>query len=148
MSLRIKICGITNPSDAQAAVEAGADALGFMLYEPSPRHVSLPVVATIVRDLPPFVATVGVVVDASENFLRQAILECGLDTLQFHGNESPEFCRRFSVRTIKAFRVQNAESLKELTNYETSAWLLDSFAPDKFGGTGAKFNWDLAVAGQ
>ena len=146
MGLKIKICGITNPEDACAAVEAGADALGFMFYGPSPRNVSLATAAGIIRALPPFVAKVGVFVDAAEELIRQAILECGLDTLQFHGNESPEFCRRFSVKTVKAFRVRDEESLRELVKYETSAWLLDSFNPEKFGGTGASFNWDLARA--
>ena len=146
MNLKIKICGITNPADATAAVEAGADALGFMFYGPSPRNVSLAAAAGIIRSLPPFVARVGVFVDASEDLVRQAVLECGIDTLQFHGNESPEFCRRFSTRIIKAFRICNEESLRELGRYETSAWLLDSFNPEKFGGTGAKFNWDLASA--
>ncbi len=146
MSLRIKICGITNSSDALAAVQAGADALGFMFYEPSPRHISLPTAAEIIRELPPFVAAVGVFVDASEDFITRAIEEGGLDTLQFHGNEPPDFCRQFSLRTIKAFRVRDAGSLQELPRYKTSAWLLDSFVPDKLGGTGAKFNWELACS--
>jgi len=146
MSLRIKICGITNSNDALVAVEAGADALGFMFYEPSPRHISLPAAAEIIRTLPPFVASVGVFVDASEDFIRRAIETCGLDALQFHGSEPPDFCRRFSLRGIKAFRVRDAQSLQELPRYETSAWLLDNFVPDKLGGTGAKFNWGLACS--
>src|SRR5438045_4164877 len=99
MSVRIKICGLTSSSDALAAVEAGADALGFMFYEPSPRHVPLALAAQIIRELPPFVAKVGVFVDASAEFIQRAIAECGLDTLQFHGNESPEFCQKFLVKT-------------------------------------------------
>jgi len=146
MNVRVKVCGITNPDDASAAVEAGASALGFILYEASPRNVSVTGAAQIIRNLPPFVAKVAVLVDASEEFIRAAIVECGFDTLQFHGNESPEFCRRFPVKTIKAVRIQNAESLSGLAAYETSAWLLDSFVPDKIGGTGEKFNWDLACA--
>src|SRR5437870_1257095 len=106
MSVRIKICGMTTASDAFVAVEAGADALGFVFYEPSPRYVSFAVAADIIRALPPFVAKVGVFVDASEEAVRQAIAECGLDTLQFHGNESPQFCSRFSLKTIKAFRMR------------------------------------------
>jgi len=144
MGLKIKICGITNPEDAAAAVEAGADALGFMFYEPSPRNVSFATAAKITQGLPPFIAKVGVFVDAAETLVRQAILECGLDTLQFHGNETPEFCGQFSLKTIKAFRIRDEESLAELKNYQTSAWLLDSFSPEKLGGTGAKFNWELA----
>ncbi len=85
MNLKIKICGITNPGDAQAAVEAGANALGFMFYEPSPRNVSLGAAANIIRGLPPFVAKVGVFVNAAEPFIRQAIGECGIDTLRTRG---------------------------------------------------------------
>lgn len=146
MTLRIKICGITNADDALMAVDAGADALGFMFYEPSPRHVSLAAAANIIRQLPPLVTKVGVFVNASEAFIRQAIAECGLDAVQLHGDESPEFCRKFSRPVIKAFRVQNADALNTLPRYDTAAWLLDSYVPDKHGGTGAVFNWDLAVA--
>jgi len=142
--VRVKICGLTSLSDALAAVEAGADAIGFMFYERSPRNLSLTVAAQIVRELPPFVARVGVFVDASEEFIRRAIAECALDTLQFHGDESPEFCQKFSLKSYKAFRIRGAESLKDLPRYPTSGWLLDSFVPDKVGGTGATFNWDLA----
>ena len=145
MSLKIKICGVTNRDDALAAVDAGADALGFIFHEPSPRNLSRAAAANIIRELPPFVARVGVFVDASEEFVRQTAAECGLDTLQFHGDEPPEFCRKFSLKIIKAFRVRNAESLLPLPDYETDAWLLDSFVPEKSGGTGATFNWDLAA---
>ena len=146
MGLRIKICGLTTVGDALASVVAGADALGFMFYEASPRHLSVEAASRIIRELPPFVAKVGVYVDASAEFIRRTISECGLDTLQFHGHESPEFCQQFALKIIKAFRVRDAEFLRELPKYHTSAWLLDSFVPEKFGGTGAKFNWELAMA--
>jgi len=146
MSVRVKICGVTNIEDALAAVEAGADALGFMFYESSPRNVPAKVAADIIRQLPPFVAKVGVFVNATEETVRRAIGECGIDTLQFHGDETPEFCRKFSpLKIYKAFRVENLESLRALPAYPTDAWLLDSFVAGKLGGTGAKFNWDLAV---
>ena len=146
MSVRIKICGITNPEDGLAAVDAGADALGFMLYEASPRHVSPEVAANMVRQLPPFTAKVGVFVNPTEETVRKMISECGLDTLQFHGDETPEFCRRFSpLKVYKAFRIQGLESLQSLPLYQTDAWLLDSFVMGKPGGSGATFNWDLAV---
>lgn len=146
MSVRIKICGITNVEDARAAVAAGADALGFMFYERSPRCVSPHAAAEIVRAVPPFVARVGVFVNASEAEVRRAVAESGVDTVQFHGDETPEFCRRFApLKVYKAFRIQSAASLAGLREYDTDAWLLDSFVPGQLGGTGARFNWELAV---
>jgi phosphoribosylanthranilate isomerase len=145
MSNKVKICGITNPEDALVAVDAGADALGFVFYEKSPRHVTVKAVAEIIRRLPPFVAKVGVFVDATADTVRMAVAECGLDTLQFHGDEAPEFCGGFApLKVYKAFRVQNLESLAGLSGYRTDAWLLDGFAPDSPGGTGATFDWGLA----
>jgi phosphoribosylanthranilate isomerase len=145
MSVRVKICGVTNVEDAMAAVEAGADALGFIFYEPSPRYVSPEVAGNIIRELPPFVAKVGVFVNAVEHTMLITAAQIGLDTLQLHGDEPPAPWRSCSLNTIKAFRVRDADSLRVLPDYDTSAWLLDSFVPDKLGGTGAKFNWDLAV---
>ena len=89
MNTRVKICGITNLADAQAAVEAGADALGFIFYEKSPRRMTLPAVAKISKHLPPFVLRVGVFVNAAEELITRAIGECGLGLLQFHGDEPP-----------------------------------------------------------
>jgi len=145
MSVKVKICGITNAPDALAAVEAGADALGFMFYEPSPRHVSIRQAAEIIRELPPFVMKVGVFVDADEDTVMRAIGDCGLTLLQFHGQEPPEYCTQFGLMNMKAFRMRDAESLSALQNYPTDAWLLDAFVADKPGGTGEKFNWDLAI---
>jgi phosphoribosylanthranilate isomerase len=148
MSTLVKICGITNETDALAATEAGADALGLMFYEPSPRNVSLKVAAEIARRLPPFVIKVGVFVNAPEDLVLRAIGECGLNIVQFHGDETPDYCQLFPVMTIKAFRIRDAESLQSLPDYKTDAWLLDAYVADKLGGTGAKFNWDLAVEAQ
>ena len=145
MSVRVKICGITSIDDAQAAVEAGADALGFMFYEPSPRYLTPEQASTIIRELPDHVARVGVFVDADEPTIRSTSTSAGLDTLQFHGNESPDFCTQFELRTIKAFRMKDRESLAQLAGYRTDAWLLDSYVQGVPGGTGERFNWDLAV---
>jgi phosphoribosylanthranilate isomerase len=145
MSVRIKICGITRVEDAMAAVDAGADALGFIFFEASPRCVTVEQAAEIVRELPPFVARVGVFVNSSADRVRAVITETGIDTLQFHGEERPEFCRQFGLRVIKAFRMWDAESLKPLTEFRSETWLLDSFVAGKHGGTGAVFNWDLAA---
>ena len=131
--------------DALAAVDAGADALGFMFYEPSPRYLSVEKAADIILDLPEQVARVGVFVDADAKTVRQTIETAGLDTLQFHGNESPRYCSQFEQRTIKAFRVKDRTTLAELPDYDTDAWLLDSYVKGVPGGTGEKFNWELAV---
>jgi len=145
MSPKVKICGITNLPDARAAAEAGADALGLMFVETSPRHVSMTVAADITRQLPPFIIKVGVFVNAPEELVFRAIGECGLNLLQFHGDESPEYCRQFGLMSMKAFRIRDAESLRALPDYETDAFLLDSHVAGKPGGTGEKFNWELAV---
>ena len=145
MSVRVKICGITSAEDAHAAVEAGADALGFMFYEPSPRCITPGQATAIIAGLPAHVARVGVFVDADEAAVLATAATAGLDTLQFHGSESPEFCARFELRTIKAFRVKDSSSLGQLPEYDTDAWLLDSYVKGVPGGTGEQFNWDLAV---
>lgn len=148
METKVKICGITNPADAQAVVDAGADALGFIFYEKSPRYVRLTEAAAISRALAPFIMRVGVFVNAPEEFVFNAITECGLTLLQFHGNESPEFCSQFGVMNMKAFRVHGPETLEKMPQYETDAYLLDAYSSTTLGGTGEKFNWDLAVEAQ
>ncbi len=148
MSTRVKICGITNLADAQAAVAAGADLLGFNFHEGSPRQVSPRGAAKISRQLPPFVMRAGVFVNADEDLVTRAIGECGLSILQFHGDEPPEFCVQFGLMSMKAFRIRDAKSLKELPKFSTDAYLLDAFSPAARGGTGEKFNWDLAVEAQ
>jgi phosphoribosylanthranilate isomerase len=145
MSVKVKICGITNVADGLAAAEAGADMIGLMFYERSPRHLSFATAAEISRALPSFIVKVGVFVNPAEDMVMRAISECGVSLLQFHGEESPEFCTQFGVMSMKAFRVRNEESLTILPNYPTDAWLLDAFSPDAYGGTGVKFNWDLAT---
>ena len=145
ISVRVKICGITRWEDALAAAEAGADAVGFMFYQPSARYLSIEAAAAITRRLPPFVARVGVFVNAVEDLVRHAVEQCGLQALQFHGEEPPEFCARFSLPQIKAFRVRDERSLDECRRYPHTAWLLDSYVPGQPGGTGATFNWELAV---
>ncbi len=142
---KVKICGLTNLADVRAAVEAGADALGFIFAERSPRFIGVPEAAELIRALPPFVAKVGVFVNASEDQIRQTIAACGLDTVQLHGDETPEFCQRFAVKTIKAFRIRDSASLASLSAYGTSALLLDTYAPHQSGGTGSRFDWNLAV---
>lgn len=146
MRIRVKICGITSLPDALAAIEAGVDALGFMFWEPSKRHIPAEQAAQITTKLPPFVSKVGVFVDADAATIHAAIKQCGLDTIQLHGEESAEFCRQFKpgVKVVKAFRIKDASSLKQLHGYDTDAWLLDSFVTGWQGGTGESFDWSVA----
>jgi phosphoribosylanthranilate isomerase len=145
MSVKVKICGITNLADAQGAVAAGADLLGFIFHEKSPRCVTLPAAAEIARQLPLTVLRVGVFVNAPEKLVFQAVHACGLNLLQFHGDEPPEYCTQFGLMSIKAFRISNEASLSALPAYPTDAYLLDACVPGVPGGTGRQFNWDLAV---
>jgi len=148
VSVTVKICGITSEVDAQAAVDAGADAIGFMFYEESPRFVTIEQAKAISGTLPPHIMRVGVFVNADEVFINHALNECLLNILQFHGEETPEDCGRFPIMTIKAFRVQGPETLEVMQNYSTAGFLLDAYSKDAFGGTGKTFNWDLAVQAQ
>jgi phosphoribosylanthranilate isomerase len=145
MAVKVKICGITNAADARMAADAGADMIGFVFCEKSPRRVAIEAAAEIARTVPPFVVKVGVFVNPPEDLVVSAITECKLGILQFHGDESPEFCTQFGVMSMKAFRIRDAESLRSLPDYKTDAWLLDAYSPDKAGGTGETFNWDLAI---
>jgi phosphoribosylanthranilate isomerase len=145
VNVNVKICGLTTVNDAQAAVQAGADAVGLMFYAGSPRHVSMEAAQEIARSLPSSVIRVGVFVDPDPSDVFAAVQLCGLNLLQFHGAEASEFCQQFGVMTMKAFRMRNAESLVDLASFSADAFLLDSHVPDKLGGTGETFNWDLAV---
>ncbi len=148
MRTQVKICGITNLADAEAAANAGADALGFVFYNNSPRFMTISAVAGIFKKAPLRIMRVGVFVNAPKDFVLRAVAECGLSLLQFHGDEPPEFCTQFGVMSMKAFRILDAETLKELPKYSTDAWLLDACSAEKPGGTGEKFNWDLALEAQ
>jgi phosphoribosylanthranilate isomerase len=145
MKTRVKICGITNVADGLAAAEAGADMIGLMFYESSPRHITLARATEISRALPPFLMRVGVFVNAPADFVLRAIGECNLTMLQFHGDETSDFCTQFGLMNMKAIRVRDAGSLAQLENYQTDAFLLDAHSKNGLGGTGEKFNWELAV---
>jgi len=143
-NIAIKICGITNIEDALFAVEAGVDALGFIFAKKSPRLVDKKIVKTIIKLLPPLVPTVGVFVDEPLDMVQDTVEYCGLDIIQLHGNESPEYCSRINRRVIKAFRIQSAVSLLALSEYQVSGYLLDTFVEGAEGGTGKQFDWSLA----
>ncbi len=142
--VRVKICGITNLEDALTAVEAGADALGFVFYEKSPRFVAPDKAGEIIRQLPPFVTTVGLFVNADADFINAIGEKCLFDRVQLHGDESPEFCTRIVRPVVKVFRVRSGESLRKIKDYRVAGFLLDAYSPDAYGGTGQTFNWDLA----
>lgn len=146
---RVKICGITRVEDGLAAARAGADAIGLVFAPQSPRRVSLDQAVAIARALPPFVTTVALFVDA-EDALVQAVLE-GLrpDLLQFHGDEAAEYCAGFGVPYIKAVRVRPGLDLLQFdAAYATArGLLLDAYHPQRHGGTGERFDWDLIPGG-
>jgi phosphoribosylanthranilate isomerase len=145
VDIKVKICGMTSVADAEAAVQAGADALGFMFFAGSPRHLSLEAAQELARNVPAHILRTGVFVDPAADEVMAAIQLCQLNLLQFHGAETPEFCAQFGVMTMKAFRVRGVDSLAALEAYHTDAFLLDSYVADKAGGTGETFNWDLAL---
>lgn len=143
--VRVKICGITSLEDALFAVEAGADALGFVFSEESQRAISVEKVSGIIRGLPPFVTTVGVFVNEGADVINAIVREAGLDAVQLHGNEPPELCREINSRVIKAFRVKGKKLLGQgIDRYRLSAYLLDTYADDAAGGTGKTFDWAVA----
>lgn len=143
--VKIKICGITNLEDALAAVEAGADALGFVFHPSSPRHIFPEQAAVIIRHLPAFIHTVGLFVDENLEIVNSTADQCGLDLVQLHGDETPSYCSSVHRRVIKAFRVKDMTSLESIRGYNVSAFLLDAWSPVAHGGTGKTFNWEIAA---
>ena len=145
MAVRVKICGITRAQDLHAACNAGADALGFVFFEKSPRHLTIAAAAALVRELPPFVQTVGLFVDAEPAFIESVLQAVPLDLLQFHGDETPADCARFGRPYIKAVRVnRDTDLLKYAADFDTArGLLLDAYVPGVPGGTGERFDWSL-----
>ncbi len=145
---RIKICGLTRPEDVRAAVAAGADAIGFVFYPPSPRHVDFERAAALAALLPPFVTAVGLFVNAEEAFVRAAVQRVPLQLLQFHGDEDEVQCARYGLPWIKAARVRPGVDLVEFSASHPGARgiLLDAFV-DGYGGGGKVFDWSLIPDG-
>jgi len=143
---RVKICGITCLDDALMTVEAGADALGFVFFERSPRYISPDNAATIISQLPPFVQTVGLFVNEIATTVNSIADHCHLDIVQLHGEESPEYCASINRRIIKAFRVKDISTLLEMKKYDVAGYLLDAWSPTAHGGTGETFNWEIAAS--
>jgi phosphoribosylanthranilate isomerase len=128
------------------AVQAGADALGFVFFEKSPRYLYPERAAEIIAGIPPFVQVVGLFVNAPLDFVNATADRCGLDIIQLHGEESPSYCQSVRRRVMKAFRVRGMESLAALADYRVAGYLLDAYSPNSYGGTGERFDWDCAVA--
>lgn len=142
---RVKICGLTRPQDAQAAVHLGADALGLVFYPPSPRAITVEQAREMVADLPPFVTVVALFVDEAPDRIRDILARVRVDLLQFHGDEAPETCASFAKPWIKALKVRPGVDLTaEARRYEgSSGLLLDAWHPDVHGGSGEAFDWAL-----
>jgi phosphoribosylanthranilate isomerase len=143
--VRVKICGTTSLKDALLAVESGADAVGFIFYKESPRNISQKDVKEIVAQLPPFVESIGVFVNETSDKVNRIAEQCRLTAVQLHGDESPAFCRRIKRRVVKAVRVKDAESLKGMSDFDVSGFLLDAYNEESRGGTGRVFDWNLAL---
>ena len=141
--IRAKICGITHVGDALAAARVGADAIGLVFYEKSPRAVSVSQAREILQALPPFVSSVGLFVNADPAGIERVLDDCPLDTLQFHGDETPDFCRRFGRPYLKALRVSGEEDLRRPVDdyFDAQGLLLDCAVAGHWGGSGQSFVW-------
>ncbi|MDM1696396.1 phosphoribosylanthranilate isomerase [Thiopseudomonas alkaliphila] len=141
--MRVKICGITGLEDALCAIEAGADALGFVFYEPSPRYISAEQAASIIAQLPPFVTCVGLFVNTPIAQVKSLALQIGLDLIQFHGDETAAACDGVGLPYIRALRMQPGQAIAQIAeSYQKArAILLDAWVPGIPGGTGETFDW-------
>ncbi len=142
--VKVKVCGITNLDDALQAVDAGADALGFVFYDLSPRCISFETAERIIRKLPPYMSTSGVFVNNPASFIDTAVERCGINVVQLHGDETPTFCAGIRHTVVKAFRIRNVASIETIRNYSVAGYLLDAYVPGIYGGTGLTFNWETA----
>jgi len=142
--VRVKICGLTNGEDVSKAVFYGAWAVGFIFYKKSPRYISPSKARKIIEELPPFVTPVGVFVDQSERAVREICGFARLTTVQFHGDETAVYCKRFKdFKIIKAFRINEFFPFETVEQYKVDAYLFDTFKEGENGGTGQAFDWKL-----
>ena len=142
---RVKICGITRVEDALAAAQSGADAIGLVFYQHSPRHVSIEQAAKLAAVLPPFVSVVGLFVNAANSLVCEVLAGVQLDLLQFHGDETPEYCAQFAMPYLKAIRVKGGVDLLQCAArfHAAKGLLLDAHVDGVPGGTGTGFDWNL-----
>ena len=145
MRTRIKICGITRPEDAELVADSGADALGMIFYEKSPRNVSIEQAKSIIKALRPLLTTVAVVVNPEESFLTHLHTDLGIDRIQFHGNETQSQCEKSLRPYYKVLRVKHkSDLLDDIKQYDkASSFLLDTYVKGQPGGTGELFNWSI-----
>ena len=146
MTPRVKVCGLTRPEDVMAAVDAGADALGFNFVEGSPRRITADSAALLTRDVPPFVTRVGVFADAATRAIEETVRGAGLDWVQLHGEEPPEACEKLGVPWYKAHRVGDGFDPSRLAAYGRTVFLLDAAVEGIRGGSGRSFDWAVARA--
>ncbi|MBN2866926.1 MAG: phosphoribosylanthranilate isomerase [Thiotrichales bacterium] len=141
---RVKICGLTNVTDALMVANAGADAVGLVFYAPSPRHVEIEQACSIAKALPAFVTKTALFVNPDASYVKAVLEQVQIDLLQFHGDETPEFCQQFGLPYMKAIRMQATTDLTQLAEQYASSCgiLLDAYKPGVPGGTGEQFNWD------
>ena len=140
----VKICGITNLNDANMAADLGADALGFIFVPSSPRYIPPEKAAAITAHLPESLVRVGVFVNAGRREILETVEKAGVNCLQLHGDESPDDVKDFTLPVWKAFRISDRFDPQELDAYSAEAYLLDTFSPDSYGGTGRTFDWNIA----
>jgi phosphoribosylanthranilate isomerase len=145
MRTRVKVCGITRRQDAEIAIEMGADAIGLVFYKPSPRAVTIAQAKSIIEQLPPFISVVALFVDAEASFVEQCIEQLPISLLQFHGDETVEYCEQFTLPYYKAIRMRNGIDLSDVCAkfVSANALLVDTFQEGVPGGTGKTFDWSL-----
>ncbi len=146
--VKVKICGNTNLDDTMAAVQAGADAVGFVFYRKSPRMIEPKTAAEIISRLPPFVVPVGVFVNEELGTVRRILKDCNIPLAQLHGDESPQYCAELGRSVIKAIRVRDRGDLERMTSYQVAGFVLDALVEGVPGGTGVTIDWDLAGEAQ
>lgn len=144
MAPLVKICGLTNLDDTLDAVELGADFLGFNFYPDSPRYIDPVLAVNILDDIPSNIQKVGIFVNADPQYVIDLTLDLELDLIQFHGDETPEYCNAIGHPWMKAFRLKDEKDLASISQYDCDWCLVDAHVEKAFGGTGIVSDWDLA----